>query len=153
MATEMFEDCCAYPYLNLPEDLFDSCWEKCDDADVFSCCYDTCSIMSSNLIVVTRDAQGNFSSSDYDWLPIYNSFMSSVPNASAIWQPVISNVVQRCYDQFAGSGSGYTCGVIPKTFDEVVHCTYKQVILQCPVWNPTGLKNCSNNFEWIVKCY
>ena len=148
---ESFNDCCDYPYLNSLSE--DSCWDKCETADDYVCCFELCYMISSKFIVATTDAQGNFSSSDYDWLPIYNSFMSSVPNASEIWQPVISNVVQRCYDQFAGSGSGYRCEIIPLSFDEVVHCTYKQVFLQCPVWNQNGLNNCSNNYEWVVKCW
>ena len=153
-AMESFKDCCKYPRFRIPNEEYESCDQKYpydydqenfDDCPFYVCVY-------GPYAIITRDANGNITSSEPNLVGILNRFMSSVVNDSSLWEPVMKNVVTRCNDQFGGISSTSDCG-IPNNMWDVVHCTYKQEILQCPDWNYQRLPNCSYNYEWIAKCY
>lgn len=151
---ENWSDCCSYPRINIPDDIWYLCEDMCPwEKNTDECCFNTCYQRALGLYTPIYDAQGNFSSSDFTWTPLFDSLMSYVKAVKEIWEPVVHNVVNRCFDQFGGIGTDYLCGVIPKGWDDMVHCTIKQEILQCPFWNPHGLLNCSYNIEWLVKCW
>ena len=154
---EWFEDCCQYPNFKIPDDLFEKCDEKYPfpmdnyDQENFDICPFYFCAYSPN-VIITRDANGNITSSEPDPVAILNAFMSSVVKDSSLWEPVMKNVVTRCNDQFGGVFSSSQCG-LPNNIWDVVHCTYKQELLQCPTWDYQQLPNCSYNYEWIAKCY
>ena len=154
-ADEDFDNCCVYPFFDYPETIVNFCLEKAGDWTNGSevCDYYVCMATEFGVLTVNRDADGKFISSDMIWFPIFDSFLASTGDNVAIWEPVVKNVWTRCVDQFGGMSSDYSCEVIPINMDDVIHCTYKQVYLQCPTWNPHGLPNCSYNFEYVSKCY
>ena len=154
---EWFDDCCQYPTFQIPSELFGQCNEQypvpMDDYDQGY--YDICPFyvcVYGPYSIITRDANGNITSSEPDPVAILNAFLSSVVNDSSLWEPVMKNVVTRCNDQFGGVSIHAQCG-LPNNMWDVVQCTYKQEMLQCPDWNYQRLPNCSYNYEWISKCY
>ena len=151
---EYFDDCCEFPDFKIQDDAWNNCDEKYpkdyyqknfDDCPFYRCVY-------SPYIILIKDANRNITSSEPDSVAILNAFMSSVVNDSSLWEPVMKNVVTRCNDQFGGVFSSSECG-LPKNMWDVVHCTYKQELLQCPTWDYQRLPNCSYNYEWIAKYY
>ena len=147
-----FKDCCKYPRLKIPDETWELCEQryptKAEDPD--GCLYYVC--IMGRYAIITRDANGKITSTEPNLVGILNSYMSSVVNDSSLWEPVMKNVVTRCNDQFGGISSTSDCG-IPDNFWDVIFCTYKQEMLQCPDWNYQRLPNCSYNYEWIAKCY
>ena len=153
-ALEKFKNCCHYPNFEISNEEWEECEEKhpkdYDQEDFDICPFEMC--VYSSYAIITRDANGNITSTEPDSIAILKSFMSSVVNDSSLWEPVMKNVVTRCNDQFGGPLGRSSCG-IPDNLFEVIHCTYKQEILQCPDWNYKRLPNCSYNYEWVSKCF
>lgn len=69
-----------------------------------SCCHLPCCFVKANVIKINEIGEGVVDTEGF-----VNSFLMSVGNDTR-WLPVLEESTQKCYDQFAGSGTGFFCG-------------------------------------------
>ena len=101
---------------------------------------------------MTADENGVLLASEINFRGLVYSFMLSIGNDS-LWDPVVNNVVSRCYDQFGAVGTEFDCDVIPLSLYEVIRCSYNQNFLQCPTWNSHGIEECKYTYDYVSQCF
>lgn len=154
---ESYDACCEYPEFVFADNLNEECNRKCRKVkgvlaiEVDICCYRECYVVPLGILKVVKDKNGNILESDLDWHAIAKIFMSSVGN-DTMWEPIINNVVLRCYNQFGVSVTDYDCEFFTTAYSDMIYCTVKQIYLQCPKWNLEGLENCKHTYEYVSKC-
>ena len=157
-----FTECCEYPKLGIWGWDVNDCDLYCatqgvtgqadENGDVGYCCGLSCQYYKMQLISLAKDPTTGLllPSELYNTGYLY-SFMLSVGNDTQ-WEPIIKDVVDRCYNQFASTGNGYYCEIIPYTLWSVAECCYMELFMKCPNWNPQGLASCALTYEYAVKC-
>ena len=151
-----FAECCVYPSLTAWGWQIDECDVSCRigcqiGSDNY-CCSLYCYYYKMQLMTLEREiTTGLLLPGKLNEHGFINSFMLSVGNDTQ-WEPIIKDVVGRCYSQFAGSSSDYYCEIIPYTLWNVAQCCYVELFMKCPNWNPKGLSSCAKTYEYAVKC-
>lgn len=145
--------CCTFPSLEIFNGPYRECENNCTAkyGEEAPCCPFACCLTALGVITTVNDENGNFLSADINVAGIIKSFLSSVDNDLS-WEPVLSDSVTRCNDQYGAPGDGYDCGNTPKNFYKVVDCSYVQNFMTCPDWNPSGLEGCQYRMEFYSKC-
>lgn len=148
--------CCLYPAFVIPIDALIECIHKCLDealqGHMSPCCVNTCCYVDKiGVFSVTEDENGNITNAEMHLDPLISSFLLSVGNDSA-WIPVITNSVNRCYNDLWSTNEGYSCDFIPNSFYEIVGCAYLENYLKCPVWNPSNILECQYTHRHVEYC-
>jgi hypothetical protein len=147
-----FTTCCHYPAIVVWDWQFKACYKDCnlegivevtDRAD--RCCVVICAlkmlqILTSRTEIAPINPKG-----------LIYSFMMSVGNET-IWEPVITNAINRCFRQNEGYDQDFDCEIIPRSIYSIVDCAYLENFLKCPKWNPYGLSECAYTHEFAKKC-
>lgn len=115
------------------------------------CCMNVCCLHRLK-ILTSIDSDLGLRSFDVDWRGLVYSFLLSVNNDTQ-WNPVISETVQRCYDQFSNTNEFNCNSQIPTHLYQIVDCCYLEHFLRCAKWNPFGLKECEFTYKYVQNCF
>jgi hypothetical protein len=148
-----FTACCHYPAIVIWEWQFNACVKDCnakgveeEEDEAGRCCVLICGLNAVK-ILTSRTEISSLKAEGF----IY-SFMLSIGNES-IWEPVITNAINRCFSEFASINDGYDCGLIPFNIYDVADCAYLENYLKCPSWNPSGLPECKYTYQYAKDCF
>lgn len=135
---------------------YNTCNNNCKDVEDYLakiCCQWRCYYVEAiHLFILTTNDDGSVAKSDINTTSLIASFLLSVGNDTR-WAPVVTNSVQRCYDDLYQSKEGKLfCDILPKTLYSVIDCTYNENFLKCPVWNPHNLIECEYTYKYVEKC-
>lgn len=150
-----FTACCEYPAIVVWEWQMSLCVDECteklanvDEAeleDAERCCILVCNLNAIKILSSKTEA------SPLEASGFIHSFMLSVGNET-IWEPVITNAINRCFSQNEGSDQGFDCGIIPVAIYSIADCAYLEHFLKCPKWNPSGLSQCVYTHQYAKEC-
>lgn len=149
----LIKACCEqYPLMVAWTWQMDQCTDSCYMAKTPTrCCVLSCVFYMIGVLKANFNADGSVASTVVDPAGLIYSFMLSVGNDTQ-WEPIITESVNWCNDQYGGVTSKYECKVIPLNLYEIVDCTTVQDYLKCPPWNPHNLPECQQTQEFVRDC-
>lgn len=147
--------CCQYPMFVIWTWQFNLCVKQCAGVSkrLQSCCQAKCQYVDQQgLLTVTTNEDGSYGPTSMNPAALVTSFLLSVGNDTQ-WAPVVTNSVQRCYDDIWGASDGTVlCGFIPISFFDIINCCYIEDYLKCPNYNPYSLSECDYTYKFVKDC-
>lgn len=145
--------CCEYPSLVVWRWQANICIAECEKSGRGKdrCCVTPCCFGIAGILNVIKNEDGSVAQVDVDPRGLIYSYLLSVGN-DTLWLPVVTNSVNRCYEQFSEQNNAYDCDVIPLNLFIVINCAYGENYLKCPRWNPYNIRECEFTYKYVEKC-